>query len=179
MCCARLCLLLLLVLSLRCLDRASCCQCYFSLFSCFPAFPHFLLSHVCFLPHAAMCCFIASWFPCGVRIVDFSCVGGFPARNIIPGFLVFGFLAILCAAVDLSSHILSRMDAQVAMEDVCDANRAEVDSFLLQYEDSALFLICNLKERGCRLTEHPNSGNFRAVRDHGEIVCVFSLTRRG
>ena len=51
--------------------------------------------------------------------------------------------------------------------------------FLKKYEDSAQFLINNLREYGPRLRTHHNSGNFKIIKSGNEIKGVFCLTRRG
>lgn len=59
-------------------------------------------------------------------------------------------------------------------------NNEEVNAFLLQNGESAQFLINNLREHGPKLNEHPNSGNFKAIKnEEGRIHGVFCLTRRG
>src|ERR1700739_2037455 len=54
-----------------------------------------------------------------------------------------------------------------------------VRSFLEAPLDTSLFLLSNLAIFGPRLTDHPNSGNYKLVEEAGRIVAVFSLTRRG
>lgn len=66
-----------------------------------------------------------------------------------------------------------------AVEAICDANRAQAQAYLARHEDSALFLINNLRELGPALTAHPHSGNFKAIRQDGRIVGVFCLSLRG
>jgi predicted GNAT family acetyltransferase len=65
------------------------------------------------------------------------------------------------------------------LEQVSERNIAEVRGFLARHEESAQFLINNLREHGATLSEHKNSGNFKALRVGGEIVGVFCLARRG
>lgn len=65
------------------------------------------------------------------------------------------------------------------LESVNAQNLAEVEAFLLQHEECAQFLINNLRAHGPTLTEHHNSGNFKAIRKDGVIVAVFCLARRG
>jgi len=65
------------------------------------------------------------------------------------------------------------------LERVDDDDIADVDSFLARHEESAQFLINNLREHGASLAEHGNSGNVKALRQGGEICGVFCLTRRG
>lgn len=56
----------------------------------------------------------------------------------------------------------------------------EALSFLSKYEETAQFLINNLREHGSFLGPHHNSGNFKAIRgDDGAVEGVFCLTRRG
>ncbi len=66
-----------------------------------------------------------------------------------------------------------------AIEMLSETNRNEVDAYLVRHEDSAQFLINNLREHGPRLTSHHNSGNFKAIRSDGQISAVFCLARRG
>lgn len=54
-----------------------------------------------------------------------------------------------------------------------------VQAFLKKHIATSLFLLSNLAELGCRLTEHLNSGNFKYVEENKEICAVFCLTRRG
>lgn len=65
------------------------------------------------------------------------------------------------------------------IEKVGPGNLDEVLSFLSRYEESSQFLINNLREHGPALTDHHNSGNFKAIRKDGKIAAVFCLTRRG
>ena len=65
------------------------------------------------------------------------------------------------------------------VESVDASNLPEVNAFLSRHEDSAQFLINNLREHGASLSDHPNSGNFKTVRVGGSIVAVFCLVRRG
>lgn len=55
----------------------------------------------------------------------------------------------------------------------------DVMAFLGKHEESAQFLINNLRTHGPVLTDHHNSGNFKTLRQDGKIVSVFCLTRRG
>lgn len=54
-----------------------------------------------------------------------------------------------------------------------------VRGFLEAHVDTSLFLLSNLAIFGPRLTDHPNSGNYRLVAEKGRVVAVFCLTRRG
>ncbi len=62
---------------------------------------------------------------------------------------------------------------------VTDATIDRCFAFLKKHEDSAQFLINNLREHGPKLTAHHNSGNFKMVTAADEMVGVFCLTRRG
>lgn len=66
-----------------------------------------------------------------------------------------------------------------SLELVGERNIAEVYAFLARHEESAQFLINNLREHGVSLGVHRNSGNFKALRLGGEICSVFYLARRG
>ncbi|MDP1836442.1 MAG: GNAT family N-acetyltransferase [Chlamydiales bacterium] len=65
------------------------------------------------------------------------------------------------------------------VEKITAANQEEATSFLLRYEDTAVFLLGNLAEHGPRLCSHVNSGNFKLIRQNDKVVSVFCLTRRG
>lgn len=58
-------------------------------------------------------------------------------------------------------------------------NRQTAVEFLQAHEDTAQFLLNNLREYGPVLTAHHNSGNFKVVYQSGQVVGVFCLTRRG
>ena len=51
--------------------------------------------------------------------------------------------------------------------------------FLHRHLDTSIFLLSCLDRFGPVLGEHPNSGNYRAIERDGQVVAVFSLTRRG
>ncbi len=57
----------------------------------------------------------------------------------------------------------------------------EAHRFLREHAADTLFLQGNLLDIGTRLTDQPNSGNFRVLRETNsdKIVQVFTLTRRG
>ncbi len=65
------------------------------------------------------------------------------------------------------------------IESVTKTNIGEVEAFLFRHEESSQFLINNLRDHGATLSEHHNSGNFKAIRIGGNVVSVFRLTRRG
>ena len=65
------------------------------------------------------------------------------------------------------------------VELVNESNLEQVFSFLSDNENFSLFLLGNLEAHGPKLTTSPNSGNFKLIRCEGQIVAVFSLTRRG
>ena len=54
-----------------------------------------------------------------------------------------------------------------------------VRSFLEAHLDTSLFLLSNLAVFGPRLTDHPNSGNYKLMEEAGRIIAVFCVTRRG
>ena len=74
---------------------------------------------------------------------------------------------------------MSDQASATRVEAVAAANRAEAEAYLARHEDSAQFLINNLREQGPALTAHPHSGNFKAVRQDGRIVAMFCLSRQG
>ena len=51
--------------------------------------------------------------------------------------------------------------------------------FLCTHYSTSMFLLGNIAEQGPVLTDHPNSGNFKVLRDGNTVVGVLSLTRRG
>jgi len=65
------------------------------------------------------------------------------------------------------------------IEALSEKNLNEANAFLSKHEETAQFLINNLSAHGHKLSEHPNSGNFKMLRKSGSVVGVFSLTRRG
>lgn len=65
------------------------------------------------------------------------------------------------------------------VEHITESNRTEVDAYLSQHEDTAQFLVNNLKAHGPQLTAHHNSGNFKLIRSDGQVKAVFCLARRG
>lgn len=58
-------------------------------------------------------------------------------------------------------------------------NAQEARAYLVAHEDTAQFLINNLREHGFSMSQHPNSGNFKLIREGGAVSAVFCLTRRG
>jgi uncharacterized protein len=56
---------------------------------------------------------------------------------------------------------------------------SDVQDFLKQHEESSQFLINNLREYGPRMTEEPYSGNFKLIRENGQVTAVFCLARCG
>jgi predicted GNAT family acetyltransferase len=62
---------------------------------------------------------------------------------------------------------------------VTDSDLAHVRAFLESHVDTSLFLLSTLSALGPRLGNHLNSGNFRVIEEHGKIVAVCCLTRRG
>jgi len=64
-------------------------------------------------------------------------------------------------------------------EKVTEKNRSDVDKFLSRHEETAQFLINNMKSYGLELGEHLNSGNFKCIRAAEGIRSVFVLARRG
>jgi uncharacterized protein len=54
-----------------------------------------------------------------------------------------------------------------------------VRGFLEAHVESSLFLLSNLALFGPRVGENWNSGNYRLIEEHGGVIAVFCLTRRG
>lgn len=67
----------------------------------------------------------------------------------------------------------------IEIEAVDAHNQLEVESYLAKHEDTAQFLIGNLKAHGPKQTAHHNSGNFKLIRHNSDVRAVFCLARRG
>lgn len=65
------------------------------------------------------------------------------------------------------------------VEQLDERNRQEAVDFLQRHEETSQFLLNNLSEHGPRLTDHHNSGNFKLIREGGEVRGVICLSRRG
>lgn len=65
------------------------------------------------------------------------------------------------------------------VEQVGAGNVSKVEQFLAEHAETCLFLASNLTNYGPRLSEHPNSGDFKCLREGTEVVGVFCLARRG
>lgn len=65
------------------------------------------------------------------------------------------------------------------IEFVDQTSQSEMLTFLKQHENYALFLLGNFEDYGLKLTEAPYSGNFKLIRQLGEVVGVFCLTKTG
>lgn len=68
---------------------------------------------------------------------------------------------------------------KLKLDKLTDSNQEEALSFLSRHENTSVFLLGNFNEHGPSLGLHVNSGNFKLIRNEGEIVCVLCLTRRG
>ncbi|MGH8254688.1 MAG: GNAT family N-acetyltransferase [Steroidobacteraceae bacterium] len=66
-----------------------------------------------------------------------------------------------------------------SIEPLGPENVQEAQAYLAAHEDTAQFLINNLREHGFSMDQHPNSGNFKLIREGGAVGAVFCLTRRG
>jgi len=63
---------------------------------------------------------------------------------------------------------------------ISSSDEEDAISFLEHEKDFSFFLLGNLKAHGLKISEEPNSGNFKLIRDSsGQIVAVFCLARRG
>ena len=60
-----------------------------------------------------------------------------------------------------------------------DEDRSAVVAFLEMRVETCVFLLSGLRDFGPRLGDSPLSGNFRVAEEHGRIVGVFCLTRKG
>src|SRR4029077_11087448 len=73
----------------------------------------------------------------------------------------------------------ARVSRKPMIGHVTDSDLQRVRAFLESHVDTSLFLLSTLAALGPRLGHHLNSGNFRLIEAHGQIVAVFCLTRRG
>jgi RimJ/RimL family protein N-acetyltransferase len=71
------------------------------------------------------------------------------------------------------------MPPSFTIEQVTEQTLEAAKRFLVGYEDSSMFLLGNLEAHGFKLTDAPNSANYRIVKNGERIVGVFALTRRG
>ncbi|MCB9024775.1 MAG: GNAT family N-acetyltransferase [Bdellovibrionaceae bacterium] len=71
-----------------------------------------------------------------------------------------------------------RYDAEPIVEIVDEKNLKNCIDFLEARKETCLFLLGNMKDYGFRKGEHLSSGNYRVLKRHDKIVCVFSMTRR-
>jgi len=62
---------------------------------------------------------------------------------------------------------------------VNEKNKKDFIDFLENYQETSLFLLGNLDQYGCALTDHMNSGNFRFINKNEKIAAAFCLTKRG
>ncbi|MBA3236751.1 MAG: hypothetical protein H0T62_00170 [Parachlamydiaceae bacterium] len=68
---------------------------------------------------------------------------------------------------------------QYTIEKVSHPSQLDMLNFVKEHEKFSLFLLGNLESYGATLTNAPFSGNYKLIRSFGEIVAVFSLTRKG
>ncbi len=66
-----------------------------------------------------------------------------------------------------------------SLEQVTETIVPEMMTFLKRHENFCMFLLGNLESHGYKLTDAPNSGNFKIIRHYNSVVAVFCLTRRG
>lgn len=71
------------------------------------------------------------------------------------------------------------MNPSFSVRKVDQKNLGIVRSYLASREDTAQFLINNLREHGPNETTHHNSGNFKVIFRSEKVAAVFCLTRRG
>ena len=64
------------------------------------------------------------------------------------------------------------------IENVTEASVSQMCEFLKRHENYSLFLLSNFLSCGRSLTEEPNSGNFKLIKQFGKIAGVFCLTKR-
>jgi GNAT superfamily N-acetyltransferase len=67
----------------------------------------------------------------------------------------------------------------ITVEAVAPYNLTEAKDYLKSREETSQFLINNLLTFGYTLTDHPNSGNYKLIREGGAVKGVFCLFRRG
>lgn len=65
------------------------------------------------------------------------------------------------------------------VENVSNETQEQMLNFLKRHEDFCLFLLGNFEAYGPRLTEAPNSGNFKLIKQGEEVAGVFCLAKRG
>ena len=67
----------------------------------------------------------------------------------------------------------------LTVEQVSNKTQDEMVAFLKRHENYSLFLLGNFEAHGFKMTDAPNSGNFKLIRQSGRIICVFCLCKRG
>tara|TARA_Y100001935_G_scaffold249679_1_gene248640 strand:- start:237 stop:1118 length:882 start_codon:yes stop_codon:yes gene_type:complete len=67
----------------------------------------------------------------------------------------------------------------ICIQQIENSSDSKVLDFLNRFEETSQFLINNLSTYGPRLTDHHNSGNFKAILKNEEIIGVFCLSLRG
>lgn len=65
------------------------------------------------------------------------------------------------------------------IQTVSDQNIDRVKMFLDKHIETSMFLASNLETYGPKLSESPNSGDFKCIESSGKIMGVFCLTQRG
>lgn len=68
---------------------------------------------------------------------------------------------------------------KVTVEPVIESTLGDCLSFLEARKETCLFLLGNLSNYGFKLTDEPNSGNYRLLKRGHETVGAFSFSRRG
>ena len=71
------------------------------------------------------------------------------------------------------------MSVELVVRPVSGGLEEAASSFLRPRAASSMFVLGNWSMYGLARTDHPNSGDFRAVLRQGEVVAVFALVRRG
>jgi predicted GNAT family acetyltransferase len=75
-------------------------------------------------------------------------------------------------------HLLM-VKRRFSIENVSSENQKEMIDFLKRHEDTCMFMLGNFEVHGATMTEAPNSGNFKLIKQFEDLIAVFCLTRRG
>jgi predicted GNAT family acetyltransferase len=65
------------------------------------------------------------------------------------------------------------------ISDISESDVPAVKAFLERVPETSLFLLSNIRAFGTRLSESMYSGNLKGIKENGEFVAVFCLTRGG
>src|SRR4051812_10914391 len=68
---------------------------------------------------------------------------------------------------------------EAMISDVSESDLPAVTTFLERVPETSLFLLSNIRAFGTRLSESMYSGNLKGIKENGDFVAVFCLTRGG